>query len=287
MLPLLRGFAGLPRAAAMVELAGSPRAATKNVPTQPTSTARRKVILLRGCVESVIAPNIRAATLRLLERVRYEVIEVADEGCCGALVHHLGREQSALNAARHNIEAWMSELGKGLHAITTTASGCGTTLKNYNFLLRNDPAYAESSAHVSSLAKDISELLAEAGLPAPVRSCDLTIAYHPACSLQHGQAVRDQPRDLLRAAGYKVVEIPESHLCCGSAGTYNIMQPQIASQLRARKVENINKVKPDAIATSNIGCIQQIAGGTDIPVMHIVELLDWATGGPVPWSISS
>jgi len=286
--PLLKRLGGSQRLVAMLELANSPPTISAPLPPSRTAagSARGKVVLLRGCVENTLEPQIRSATMRLLEHAGYEIVDVAGEGCCGALVQHLGREPAALAAARRNVDAWSVELDKGLRAITTTASGCGTSLKDYGFLLRDDPAYAAKAARVSACAQDISELLHEAGLSAPARACDLTIAYHPACSLQHGQAVRDQPRHLLRAAGYKLVEIPESHLCCGSAGTYNIMQPQIAAQLRARKLENIDKVRPDVIATGNIGCIRQIAAGTDIPVVHIVELLDWAAGGLVPAALA-
>ena len=286
LLPVLRRVPCLRRMSAMLELAQTPSARPAAATTLPATAKRGRIVLLKGCVENVLEPQIRAATVRLLDRAGFEVAHIDNEGCCGALVHHLGREAAALDAARRNIDAWSAELGRGLHAITTTASGCGTNLKDYGFMLRNDPAYADRAAHASACSRDISELLHSAGLPAPTHIRELKVAYHPACSLQHGQAVRNQPRELLRAAGFQVVEIPESHLCCGSAGTYNIMQPQIAAQLRERKVRNIEQVQPDVIATGNVGCMRQIGGGTELPIVHTVELLDWALGGPEPAALA-
>ena len=204
------------------------------------------------------------------------------EGCCGSLVHHMGRESEALPTGAHNIDAWTRELdGAGLDAILITVSGCGTTVKDYGFMLRTDPAYAAKAARISALAKDISEYLATLDLRPPAPS-GLTVAYHAACSLQHGQKVLHEPKDLLCKLGFVVKDIPEAHLCCGSAGTYNIIQPALADGLRDRKVANIEGLQPDVIAAGNIGCIAQIAAGTAMPVVHTVELIDWATGGPVP-----
>jgi glycolate oxidase iron-sulfur subunit len=195
----------------------------------------------------------------------------------------MGRENEALAQARANVDAWMREIeGQGLDAIVVTISGCGTTVKDYGFMLREDPDYAAKAAKVSGLARDVSEYLAAIRLPAPVRQPNLVVAYHGACSLQHGQSVHRQPKELLCESGFVVKDIPEAHLCCGSAGTYNILQPQIAKRLLARKIGNIEKVQPDVIAAGNIGCITQIGAGTTIPVVHPVELIDWATGGPVP-----
>jgi glycolate oxidase iron-sulfur subunit len=211
------------------------------------------------------------------------VVVAADAGCCGSLEHHLGREAGAFAKARANIDAWTREIeGEGLDAVLITISGCGTTVKDYGFMLRTDPVYAARAAKVSSLTRDISEYLARLGLSPPATPSGLTVAFHSACSLQHGQRVHREPKDLLAACGFVVKDIPEAHLCCGSAGTYNILQPDIAARLRDRKVANIEKTAPDVIAAGNIGCIAQIASGTAIPVVHPVELIDWATGGPVP-----
>jgi glycolate oxidase iron-sulfur subunit len=195
----------------------------------------------------------------------------------------MGREAAALAAARANIDAWWPDIeAGGLDAIVVTASGCGTMVKDYGHLLRGDPAYAGKGARVAELARDITELVAEIGLGPVTRPGGLAVAYHSACSLQHGQRVRGEPRALLADAGFRVLEVPDGHLCCGSAGTYNLLQPELADQLRLRKVATIESVQPDAVAAGNIGCLTQIAGGTAVPVLHTIELLDWATGGPRP-----
>jgi glycolate dehydrogenase iron-sulfur subunit len=249
----------------------------------PEGKRRGRVALLSGCINPVLAPSTNEAAIRLLNRHGIEVVSAAGEACCGSLAHHMGREVEALSQARNNIDAWTHELeGQGLDAILVTVSGCGTTIKDYGFLLRNDPAYAAKAARVSARTRDVTEYLAMLGLREAGASAPLTVAYHAACSLQHGQKVLRQPKDLLSKAGFVVKDVPEGHLCCGSAGTYNILQSVLAEQLRARKVANIELLKPDAIATGNIGCIMQLAAGTNIPVVHTVELLDWATGGPVP-----
>jgi len=249
----------------------------------PEGKRRGRVALLSGCINPVLAPSTNEAAIRLLNRHGIEVVRAAGEACCGSLAHHMGREDEALSQARNNIDAWTRELeGQGLDAILVTVSGCGTTIKDYGFLLRNDPAYAAKAARVSACTRDVTEYLAVLGLREAGASAPLTVAYHAACSLQHGQKVLRQPKNLLSKAGFVVKDVPEGHLCCGSAGTYNILQSVLAEQLRARKVANIELLKPDAIATGNIGCIMQLAAGTNIPVVHTVELLDWATGGPVP-----
>jgi len=210
------------------------------------------------------------------------------QGCCGGIVHHMGHEDEALTAARRNVDVWTFELGgAGLDAILITASGCGTTVKDYGFMLRTDPAFASAAARVSALAMDICEYLARAELPSATAPERLVVAYHSACSLQHGQKVVGEPKDVLSRLGFVVKDVPEGHLCCGSAGTYNILQPDIAKRLRARKVGNIEKLAPDVIAAGNIGCIAQIAAGTAIPVVHPVELIDWATGGPRPAALGA
>jgi len=243
---------------------------------------RRRVALLTGCAQAVLAPEINAAAIRLINRCGVDVVLAKGEGCCGALVHHMGLETNALAQARANIDAWTNEIANGgLEAIVVTASGCGTTIKDYGFMLRDDAAYAEKAARISALAKDITEYLS--GLEPPfTRAAKVKVAYHSACSMQHGQKITQEPKALLRRAGFDVRDVPEGHICCGSAGTYNILQPEIASQLRARKVANIAKLQPDLIAAGNIVCITQIGSGTAIPIVHTVELLDWACGGPAP-----
>jgi glycolate oxidase iron-sulfur subunit len=293
--PLLErvGFTSL---AAMLRLAparapASPRHETEDLRAAGAETARseregraarRRVALLSGCVASVLSPHINAAAARVLTRQGIDVVTAEGEGCCGALVHHLGREEQARAQARANIDAWTREIeAGGLEAILTTASGCGTMLKDYGFLFRNDPDYARKAAKISGLVRDISEYLVSLPLQA-TKARPLVVAYHGACSLQHGQKITREPRKLLSSLGFRVEEIPEGHLCCGSAGTYNMLQPALALRLRARKLANIERLKPDVVAAGNVGCITQIAAGTPIPVLHPVELVDWATGGPAP-----
>jgi glycolate oxidase iron-sulfur subunit len=289
--PILAAL-GLKRIAAMLRLstATSPKAppdwtSGAVFPAQGTHTGERKgrVALLAGCISPVLTPQTTEAAIRILNRHGIEVVIASGEGCCGSLVHHMGLEDRALMQARNNIDAWMREIdGEGLDAILVTASGCGTTVKDYAFMLRTDLAYAEKAKRVSSLALDISEYLCRLDIRPAANSPALTVAYHSACSLQHGQKIIGEPKELLSKAGFVVKDVPESHLCCGSAGTYNIMQPKLAAALRDRKVANIEKVRPDVIAAGNIGCITQIGTGTGIPVLHTVELVDWATGGPEP-----
>jgi glycolate oxidase iron-sulfur subunit len=247
---------------------------------------RGRVALLTGCVSPVLAPTINDAAIRILNRNGIEVV-VANDGCCGSLAHHMGREEDALRLARAQIDAWLAEAdGQGLDAILATASGCGTTIKDYGFMLRGDTAYTEKAARVSALALDISEYLARLPLASASPARELVVAYHSACSLQHGQKIGRAPKELLCKFAFVVKDVPESHLCCGSAGTYNILQPELAGRLRERKVANIEKLRPDVIAAGNIGCITQIAAGTGIPVVHTVELIDWADGGPVPKALA-
>jgi glycolate oxidase iron-sulfur subunit len=250
----------------------------------PAAAPRRaRVALLAGCAQRVLGPSINAATIRLLNRHGVEIVVPKDAGCCGAIVHHLGKAGAARALAIELMGAWLREIdGPGLDAIVVNASGCGTEVKDYGHVFRDDPAWAEPARRISALARDISEYLAEIGLQAPAEPKGLTIAYQSACSLQHGQRILRQPKALLEAAGFAVRDLAEGHLCCGSAGTYNLLQPEIAERLRDRKLANIGRVAPDAVATGNIGCITQLRAGTDIPILHTVELLDWATGGPVP-----
>lgn len=244
---------------------------------------RGRVALLQGCAQQVLAPRINQAAINLLTRHGIEVVLVRDEQCCGALTHHLGLDDDALGRARANVTAWQKEAaGEGLDAILVTASGCGTVIKDYGYLLREDGAFAADAAKVSALAKDITEYVAGLGLVPTARQDNIVVAYHSACSLQHGQKITGLPKELLSKNGFVVKDVPESHLCCGSAGTYNILQPELAGRLRDRKVANIASVKPDMIAAGNIGCMVQIASGTSVPVVHTIELLDWATGGARP-----
>ncbi len=277
---------GFSRLAAMLRLApvALPRAADAGHAHFPAAgVPRARVALLEGCVTPVIGPSVQEAAIRVLNRHGVEVVMPKGQGCCGGLAHHAGRESAALDAVRANVDAWIAEAdGKGLDAILVTASGCGTTVKDYGFMLRADRAYAAKAARVSKLTLDISEYLSLLRLSPHRSGSALTVAYHSACSLQHGQKVVRPPKELLSKLGFVVKDVPEGHLCCGSAGTYNILQPELADRLRERKVANIAKVKPDVIAAGNIGCITQIAAGTSTPVVHTVELIDWATGGPEP-----
>ena len=286
--PMLRRSPALRPLAAMLKLAPgrTPAAATTAASPVP-APSRGRVVLLQGCVEPVLRPEIREATLRLLARAGYEVAFARDEGCCGALVHHMGKKDEALAAARRNVDAWTAEIeGPGVDAILVTASGCGVTVKDYGFVLREDPAYAEKAARVSALAKDILEFVAAVGLPGAGRASPLTVAYHAACALQHGQRVTDAPRRLLAEAGFEVRTPAEAHLCCGSAGVYNILQPDLADAIGERKAAHLDKLQADVIATGNVGCATQIGVRASVPVVHTVELLDWASGGPRPPSLS-
>jgi glycolate oxidase iron-sulfur subunit len=249
----------------------------------PAQGARqRRVALLTGCAQQVLAPQINEATIRLLTRHGCEVVVAEGAGCCGALTHHLG--QGGHDYAHKNINAWTREMAKpgGLDAIVINASGCGTTVKDYGFMFRSDPSLAKQAEKISNLAKDISEVMIEIGLQPPAVQTGQRVAYHSACSLQHGQSIRSEPKKLLQQAGFVVADVPEGHLCCGSAGTYNLLQPEIAGKLRDRKVENIGRTGAVIVAAGNIGCMTQIASGSDLTVLHTVELLDWATGGPRP-----
>lgn len=260
-----------------------PRQAQEGPATFPAQGPRRmRVALLPGCVQPALNPAINDAAIRLLTRLGAEVVVAKGVGCCGALTHHMGLDGHGFAAA--NIRAWMAEVeGDGLDAIIVTASGCGTTVKDYGYMFRDDPVLAGPAATIAALARDVTEVLAALGLPGDVKAPrSLRVAYHAACSLQHGQKLKDPPRDLLRQAGFAVLEVPDGHLCCGSAGTYNLLQPELAGQLRDAKVAAIEGTRPDIIAAGNIGCMTQIGAGTALPIVHTVQLLDWATGGPVP-----
>ncbi len=247
----------------------------------PKGERKKRVALMTGCAQRALNTDINDATIRLLTRMGCEVVVAEGAGCCGALTHHMGKSDDSHKVAAANIRAWTAEMDKdGLDAIVINTSGCGTTVKDYGHMFRND-ALAEDAARVSSIAMDISELLVQLDLPEGADK-DMTVAYHAACSLQHGQKIKTHPKDLLKRAGFTVVEPADSHLCCGSAGTYNLMQPEISGKLKQRKVRTLEAKNPDVIAAGNIGCMMQIGSGTDVPIMHTVELLDWATGGPMP-----
>ena len=247
--------------------------------TFPAIGARKyRVALQIGCAQRALNTDINDATIRLLRRLGCDVVIPRNLGCCGAMTHHMGREAEAHAQAARNIRAYLSE--GDLDAIIINTSGCGTTVKDYGHMFRTDPL-ADQAAKVAGLAKDVTEFLAQIGLPEGAPK-GLRVAYHAACSLQHGQKVKSAPKDLLKRVGFEVVEPADSHLCCGSAGTYNLLQPEISAELKARKVRTLEAKSPDLIAAGNIGCMVQIGSGTGVPVVHTVELLDWATGGPKP-----
>ncbi|NDV02372.1 glycolate oxidase subunit GlcF [Pseudoroseicyclus tamaricis] len=303
----VRGLLPDKRLRAMVEMAPKrlpPVSRNDDAQVFPAIGDRKKrVALMTGCAQKALNTDINDATIRLLRRLGCEVVVAKGAGCCGALTHHMGKEREAHGSAGRNIRAWEAEMaGEGLDAIVINTSGCGTTVKDYGHMFRQSDL-AEPAARVSALAMDVSELLAElmptadaataqpakqgvAGLegrePRAVGPEGLTVAYHAACSLQHGQKVKAAPKALLRAAGFRVVEPADSHLCCGSAGTYNLMQPEISAELKARKVETLRATAPDVIAAGNIGCMMQIGQAAGVPIVHTVELLDWAAGGPKP-----
>lgn len=276
------------RLGAMIDLAPS-RFVPRQIkaPMAKIDAPAARVIILEGCAQPVLNGNINRAARRLLARHQVEVVDVPMEGCCGALVHHMGREKDALSSARHNIDQWHDLIEhEGVTAIIVTTSGCGTTIKDYGFMLRDDKDYAQKAARISAMAQDISEYVSGLTLKAAQPSA-LSVAYHSACSMQHGQKITDVPKKLLASVGFKVRDVPEGHICCGSAGVYNILQPTIAEKLRMRKVAHIERLKTDLIATGNIGCMTQIGKGTQVPIVHTIELLDWATGGPKPEALEA
>jgi glycolate oxidase iron-sulfur subunit len=282
---IARPFAGLlpdPRLRAMLRMAPKvipPVSRNDDPQTFAAHGPRRmRVALMTGCAQKALNTDINDATIRLLTRLGCEVVVAEGAGCCGALTHHMGKADMAHAAAAANIRAWTAT--PDLEAIVINTSGCGTTIKDYGHMFREGPLAAEAAV-VAGKAMDISELLVKIGLPEGGPK-GIRVAYHSACSLQHGQQVKSAPKDLLKRAGYTVVEPVDSHLCCGSAGTYNLMQPEISGQLRDRKVATLMAKAPDVIAAGNIGCMMQIGSGTGVPVVHTVELLDWATGGPRP-----
>ena len=284
-----RPFAGLmpdARLRAMLEMAPKtipPVSRNDDPQTFAAEKPRRmRVALMTGCAQKALNTDINDATIRLLTRMGCDVVVAEGAGCCGALTHHMGKTEESHATAAKNIKAWAREIdGDGLDAIVINTSGCGTTVKDYGHMFRNDPAVASDAERVSAIAMDVSEVLMKLEMPEG-EDKNMVVAYHAACSLQHGQQIKTFPKDLLKQAGFTIVEPKDPHLCCGSAGTYNLMQPEISKQLKARKVQTLEAKNPDVIAAGNIGCMMQIGGGTQIPIVHSVELLDWATGGPKP-----
>lgn len=285
-----RPFKGLmpdPRLRAMLDMAPKqipPVSANDEPQVFEAPDKKMRVALMTGCAQKALNTDINDATIRLLTRLGAEVVVAEGAGCCGALTHHMGKEDQSHASAAANINAWQKEIKNGgLDAIVINTSGCGTTVKDYGHMFRNDPL-SEEAAEVSKLAMDISEVLMKLDLPEG-ETKNMKVAYHAACSLQHGQQIKTHPKTLLKKAGFTVLEPADRHLCCGSAGTYNLMQPEISGQLKERKVQTLEALTPDVISAGNIGCMMQIGSGTDTPIVHTVELLDWATGGPKPRSM--
>ncbi len=235
---------------------------------------KKRVALLAGCAQQALNDNINAATIRLLQRHGCEVVIADGAGCCGSLPLHMGRENEAKGFAQTNVAAWSRG---SFDAIIVNASGCGTTVKDYGHLLGSDDA-----KRIGALTRDVTEILHDIGLKTPPNPRAYRVTYHDPCSMQHGQKVIDQPRALLRAASFQVADVPEKHFCCGSAGTYNLLQSEIAEALGQRKAAHIESTTPDIVATGNIGCMTQLNRYLGTPIVHTVELLDWATGGPLP-----
>lgn len=280
--PFMR-FIPDPRLRAMIEMAPKvipPVSRNDDPQTFHVADKKMRVALMTGCAQRALNTDINDATIRLLTRLGAEVVIPKGQGCCGALTHHMGKETESHATAAKNIRAWVAEMDAGLDAIVINTSGCGTTVKDYGHMFRNSDL-AANAARVSAIALDVSEVLMKLDMPEGSAK-DTKVAYHAACSLQHGQQIKTHPKTLLKKAGFTVLEPADSHLCCGSAGTYNLMQPEISGQLRDRKVQTLEALKPDIIAAGNIGCMMQIGSASETPIVHTVELLDWATGGPRP-----
>ncbi len=277
------------RLRAMLEMAPKtipPVSRNDDPQTFPAQNKVMRVALMTGCAQKALNTDINDATIRLLSRLGAEVVVAKGAGCCGALTHHMGKEDESHATAAKNIRAWAREMNNGgLDAIVINTSGCGTTVKDYGHMFRND-ALADDAARVSAIAMDVSEVLMKLDMPAGDDK-GTKVAYHAACSLQHGQQIKAYPKDLLKKAGFTVLEPADSHLCCGSAGTYNLMQPEISKQLKTRKIKTLETLTPDIISAGNIGCMIQIGSGTQVPIVHTVELLDWATGGPQPPALTA
>jgi glycolate oxidase iron-sulfur subunit len=260
----------------------APLSRAEDPQTYRVSPRKMRVALMTGCAQKALDPEINEATIRLLTRLGAEVVIPAGIGCCGALPLHMGAEARAKALAEAHVAAILAEDSREkLDALVINTSGCGTTVKDYAALLGT-----EAAARVAGLARDVTEVVQLLGLPAPVEGRGLRVAYHSACSLQHGQKIKTLPTALLVQAGFDVVEPVDAHLCCGSAGTYNLLQPEISGELRRRKVETLMAKRPEVIAAGNLGCMVQIAQGAGVPVLHTASLLDWATGGPIPAALA-
>jgi glycolate oxidase iron-sulfur subunit len=237
------------------------------------------MIVLDGCVQPTLAPDINAATARVLDRLGISLVRVPQAGCCGAIEHHLNAQDAALDRVRRQVDAWWPHVEAGAEAIVVTASGCGTMVQDYGHLLAHDPAYAQKAARITALAKDVGEVVAAerpalAKLLAGKLPVDGAIAYHAPCSLQHGLKQKGIVEGVLREAGFTLAFVPDSHVCCGSAGTYSILQPALSAQLLANKVKALESGNPAALCTSNIGCLLHIESGASRPMSHWIELLD-------------
>ncbi|MFN4004323.1 MAG: glycolate oxidase subunit GlcF [Hylemonella sp.] len=248
----------------------------------PTRSHARKVLLLAGCVQPAMLPNINHATARVLDAAGIQTVVAAQAGCCGAVKFHLNDQDGGKAQMRANIDAWWPHVEAGAEAIVMNASGCGVTVKEYGFILQDDPAYAAKARRISELTKDLSELLPELAdkLRDRVAARAGQIAFHPPCTLQHGQKLRGGVEKYMAELGFRIATCRvEPHLCCGSAGTYSVLNPQLATTLRDRKLRNLAEMQPEQIASANIGCITHLQSGTDLPVKHWVELLDEALAG--------
>jgi glycolate oxidase iron-sulfur subunit len=253
--------------------------ARQSAGTWPRTQHARKMLLLDGCVQPAMAPNINAATARVLDALGVQLIVAPKAGCCGAIRYHMNDHDGGLNDMRNNVDAWWPQVEAGVEAIVMTASGCGVTVKEYGHLLAHDPHYAAKAKRISELTKDLSEILPEFESALQKKLSRMTgkrVAYHPPCTLQHGQQIRGKVEGVLRAAGVDVQLCADSHLCCGSAGTYSVLQPELAYQLRDNKLANLQASKPDLIVSANIGCLTHLQSGTETPVRHWIELIDSA-----------
>ena len=290
--PLARRLPGrLGGMAALAPLASSsgPKILTDAV--YPALGERRaRMALLVGCAQQVLAPSINAATIDLLTRHGVEIVVAKGAGCCGSLDHHLGKQAAARTHAAATITAWDRERDiRGLDAIIVNTSGCGTAIKDYGFIYRNDGELAAPAARIAELARDVSEVLAELDLQIADDGAhrDLRVAYHAPCSLQHGQQITTLPADLMRRAGFEVSIPRNAHLCCGSAGSYSLLEPEMANRLRDDKAISLAALSPQVVITGNIGCMSHLAPSLDVPILHLVELMDWATGGTRPATLTA
>lgn len=296
--PILRrvraalAFVGLGPVARLAEMAGAfDRTSAKFAgpgTAAVTTRKRSRVLLLAGCAQQVVRPDLNDATIRLLARRGVEVEVVARTGCCGGVAQRLGREADAIALAKANVDGWWKAISREpVDAIITNASVCGTVVQDYAHLLKGVEGYEDRAAEIAGLAKDLSTFLETFDLGPPVRWSSLRVAYLSACTLQHGQRAGGVPKELLGDAGYTVVDIPEGHICCGGAGLAPVLQPEIATRLGARKVDHIRGVRADLVAVGDLACMMHLTEKMEFPIAHTVELLDWAYGGPVPRDLAS